>query len=62
MHGMDKRLESMCKTMKSLGAELAETDMPGLESCEISSAARDVEHTEGDQEQDRDDTLDTIKS
>ena len=61
MHAMDERLESMCKTMKCLGAELAEMELPNLASCEIASAAHDTERREGDEEQGRDDSLDAIK-
>lgn len=40
---MDKRLEEMCGAIKSLGAEIADMQLPELEPCEISSAAERVE-------------------
>ncbi len=38
IHAMDKRLEEMCGAIKSLGAEMADLQMPSLGPCEISSA------------------------
>ncbi len=38
IHTMDKRLEDMCGAIKSLGAEMGDTQLPELEPCEISSA------------------------
>jgi serine O-acetyltransferase len=36
IHAMDGRMENMCKSMKSLGAELAELELPELDdSCKI---------------------------
>lgn len=43
IHTMDKRLEDMCGAIKSLGAEVADMQMPELEPCEISSATERVE-------------------
>ena len=37
MHGMDQRLEEVCKGLKTLGAELDEVDLPDLGACEIES-------------------------
>jgi serine O-acetyltransferase len=39
IHAMDTKMEDMCKAIKSLGAELAEREMPLLTSCEIRSGA-----------------------
>ena len=38
IHLMDKRLEDMCRGLKSLGAEVADLQMPELGSCELDSA------------------------
>lgn len=38
IHTMDQRLEQMCSAIKSLGAEIADMDLPNLGPCEISSA------------------------
>jgi serine O-acetyltransferase len=38
IHVMDKRLEDMCGAIKSLGAEIADLQIPELGPCEISSA------------------------
>jgi serine O-acetyltransferase len=35
---MDKRLEDMCRGLKSLGAEVADLQMPEISSCELDSA------------------------
>lgn len=35
---MDKRLEDMCRGLKSLGAEVGELQMPDLGACELDSA------------------------
>lgn len=48
MHAMDDRLEGMCKSMKSRGAELSEMDLPEIDSCEISSAAERLEGDDGE--------------
>ncbi len=37
IHAMDRRVEEMCKQIKSLGAELDELDLPDLGPCEIAS-------------------------
>jgi serine O-acetyltransferase len=42
IHAMDKRLEDMCKGLKELGAEVADMDLPDLDSC----ALRQVEEEE----------------
>jgi serine O-acetyltransferase len=34
---MDKQMENMCKSLKTLGMELDEVRMPDLGSCNISS-------------------------
>jgi len=39
MHATDSRLEGMCQSIKSLGAEMADLDLPEIDTCEISSAA-----------------------
>ena len=38
MHTMDRRLEEMCHSLKQMGAEIDELQVPDLEPCEISSA------------------------
>jgi len=38
IHVMDQRLEEMCRGLQSLGAEVADLQLPGLESCELESA------------------------
>jgi serine O-acetyltransferase len=38
IHIMDKRLEDMCRGLKSLGAEVADLQMPDLDACELDSA------------------------
>ncbi|HEB99085.1 MAG TPA: serine O-acetyltransferase [Thiotrichales bacterium] len=48
IHVMDAKLEEMCKGLKSLGAEVAELQLPDLGPCEISSASP-VEELEPDQ-------------
>jgi serine O-acetyltransferase len=47
IHGMDKRLEEMCKAIKNLGAEVADMQLPEMEPCEISSAADAVDEEAG---------------
>lgn len=37
IHVMDKRLEDMCRGLKSLGAEVADMQMPDLGACELDS-------------------------
>ncbi|HHJ13288.1 MAG TPA: serine O-acetyltransferase [Gammaproteobacteria bacterium] len=37
IHVMDKRLEDMCRGLKSLGAEIADLQMPDLGPCELDS-------------------------
>ncbi len=38
IHVMDKRLDDMCRGLKGLGAEVADLQMPDLDSCELESA------------------------
>jgi serine O-acetyltransferase len=38
IHVMDKRLEDMCRGLKSLGAEVPEMQLPDLDACELESA------------------------
>ena len=40
IHVMDKRLEEMCRGLKSLGAEVADLQLPDLEACELESACK----------------------
>ncbi|MDH5228824.1 MAG: serine O-acetyltransferase [Gammaproteobacteria bacterium] len=42
IHAMDQRLESMCKAIKALGAEIDDSKLPDLENCEISSSESDT--------------------
>ena len=37
IHVMDKRLEDMCRSLKSLGAEVADLQLPDLDACELDS-------------------------
>jgi len=37
IHAMDSKMEEMCKGLKALGAELSDTSVPPLGSCEIRS-------------------------
>ncbi|TCK17468.1 serine O-acetyltransferase [Thiogranum longum] len=39
IHVMDKRLEEMCRSLKSLGAEVGDMQMPDLGACELDSQA-----------------------
>jgi serine O-acetyltransferase len=39
IHAMDQRVESMCKALKSLGAEVDTSRLPGLDTCEINQNA-----------------------
>ena len=39
VHVMDQRLEDMCRGLKSLGAEVADMQMPDLGPCEIKTAS-----------------------
>jgi len=39
IHAMDQRLEEMCKGLKQLGAEVGDTRLPDLGTCEINSTA-----------------------
>jgi serine O-acetyltransferase len=48
IHVMDERMENMCKSMKSLGAELAEMELPELDqTCKIGTG----ESEDGDQDE-----------
>jgi serine O-acetyltransferase len=38
IHAMDQRLEEMCRGLKSLGAEIADRQLPDLGPCELDSA------------------------
>ncbi|MDH5547631.1 MAG: serine O-acetyltransferase [Gammaproteobacteria bacterium] len=40
VHAMDERLESMCKAMKAMGAEISDKKLPDLGSCELNSATQ----------------------
>jgi len=35
IHAMDQRMEEMCKSLKSLGAEVGDLDLPDLDTCEL---------------------------
>lgn len=37
IHAMDERMESMCKAMKSMGAEISTDKLPDIGSCELKS-------------------------
>jgi serine O-acetyltransferase len=38
IHAMDQQMENMCKSLKTLGMELEEVDLPDLGVCEISNS------------------------
>jgi len=38
IHAMDQQMENMCKSLKTLGMELEEVDLPDLDVCEISNS------------------------
>ncbi|MBL3591327.1 MAG: serine O-acetyltransferase [gamma proteobacterium endosymbiont of Lamellibrachia anaximandri] len=42
MHVMDKKMESMCEALKSMGLEDTDESMPELDSCEIFSTAEEL--------------------
>ena len=52
IHVMDRRLEDMCRGLKSLGAEVADLQLPDLGPCELDSPATDehMEHIETGEE------------
>ncbi len=51
IHTMDERLEQMCSAIKSLGADVADTKLPDLGPCEISSAvSSEIEEDQENQE------------
>ncbi len=39
IHGMDQKMEAMCRAMQQLGAEPDQVEVPDLEPCEIESTA-----------------------
>jgi len=41
IHAMDSQMESMCTAIKSLGAEMADRELPKLDSCEIRSGSNE---------------------
>ncbi|MCU7920569.1 MAG: serine O-acetyltransferase [Candidatus Thiodiazotropha sp. (ex Epidulcina cf. delphinae)] len=43
IHVMDRRMESMCEAMKSLGMEEDQSSLPTLDSCEIISTAEELQ-------------------
>jgi serine O-acetyltransferase len=47
IHVMDKKMEGMCETLKSMGAEVEDLKMPGLVALEI--------HTEGEEDKGEED-------
>jgi len=54
IHTMDKRLEEMCAAIKSLGAEVADLQLPDLGPCEIASAGETMEREARLEEEDPD--------
>jgi hypothetical protein len=50
IHALDKRLEEMCKGLKSLGAEVADLQLPDLGACEIDSTRPAPDRQAGPQE------------
>ncbi|MBL3529672.1 MAG: serine O-acetyltransferase [gamma proteobacterium endosymbiont of Lamellibrachia anaximandri] len=49
MHVMDKKMESMCEALKSMGLEEADELLPELDSCEIFSTAEELLKLDGDE-------------
>jgi len=49
MHVMDKKMESMCEALKSMGLEDADELLPELDSCEIFSTAEELLKLDGDE-------------
>jgi serine O-acetyltransferase len=47
---MDQRLEEMCRGLKSLGAEVADSQLPDLGACEVKSACT-TEHIDSAEEE-----------
>jgi serine O-acetyltransferase len=43
MHVMDKKMQSMCEALKSMGVEEVDGIMPDLDSCEIISTAEELQ-------------------
>ncbi len=41
IHAMDSKMEEMCRAMKGMGAEMADTELPALGSCEIRSGEQE---------------------
>ncbi|RDH92187.1 MAG: serine O-acetyltransferase [endosymbiont of Seepiophila jonesi] len=50
MHVMDKKMESMCEALKSMGLEETDESMPELDSCEIFSTAEELLKLDGDED------------
>lgn len=42
IHAMDQRVESMCRALKALGAEVDTSRLPGIDSCEIGQNTDDT--------------------
>ncbi|RLJ15782.1 serine O-acetyltransferase [bacterium endosymbiont of Escarpia laminata] len=49
MHVMDKKMESMCEALKSMGLEEADELLPELDSCEIISTAEELLKLDGEE-------------
>ena len=39
IHAMDGQMQNMCKSLKALGSEMDEVDLPDLGACDIGSAS-----------------------
>jgi serine O-acetyltransferase len=49
IHVMDKRMQGMCHTLKSMGAYDDELDLPDLSACEIHSTAEELQRLSDEQ-------------
>jgi len=51
IHAMDARLEDMCRGMKQLGAEVADRELPDIDSCELNHVEGKEIHVPGEQDE-----------
>jgi serine O-acetyltransferase len=50
LHAMDQRMEEMCRGLKELGAEVADLELPGLDTCELKHLDSSGLHTPDDED------------
>jgi len=43
IHGLDKRVEELCATVRDLGGRLEDSELPELDDCELDSSAKQPE-------------------